>query len=229
MEIPNARQFHIHPSQIGDDIVHVPIGALYRQMLSVLRLHKGDSVRFFDGLGNIVEAEFTHAGKDGALFSIRERTQQTRRKSITLAIAILKNDRMRWVLEKATELSVAGIIPMLTERVVKRPTATPPRWHIIMKEAAEQSGHAWLPTLAEPLSFKEVLALPQKKIVCSMHALHSVEPLQQNEHIVLVGPEGGFTEQELEYAEAHGANVVSLGEHQLRADTAAVVDLARLL
>ncbi len=228
MEIQNSRQFHVHPSVIGDECICIPVGALYRQMTTVLRLSKGDAVRFFDGIGNVIEGTFAHANKDGIVITIKNRFLQTRSNRLILAIGILKNDRMRWVLEKATELGVRSIIPMITERVVKRPKTPPPRWHLIIKEAAEQSGHAWLPRLDNIKSFRNVVEMSQGKIIC---AIGSTQPLSRppsGEHIVVVGPEGGFTPQELDLAESHGAQLMHLGEKQLRADTAAVVALSRL-
>jgi 16S rRNA (uracil1498-N3)-methyltransferase len=228
MEISNSRQFHVHPSIIGDECICIPMGSLYRQMVTVLRLGKGDAVRFFDGIGNVVEGTFAHANKDGIVITIKNRYLQTRANGINLAIGILKNDRMRWVLEKATELGVRSIIPMITERVIKRPATPPPRWKLIIKEAAEQSGHAWLPSLENIKTFRDVVALPHDKLMC---AIGSTQPLARpsaGEHIIMVGPEGGFTPQELDFAESHGASLMHLGDKQLRADTAAVVAISRL-
>lgn len=228
MDIPNARQFHVPPSHIHDEAASIPLGPLYRQMIAVLRLRKGDAVRLFDGMGNVVEGPIAHVGRDAILVTIEERSAQTRLSSVTLAMGILKNDRMRWVLEKATELGVATIIPLLTERVVKRPSTVPPRWTTICKEAAEQSGHAWLPELHAPMTLREVLALPQLALVCSVSAAEPFERPSTQACAILVGPEGGFTSQELDLAEACGAKLLSLGAHQLRADTAAVVALAAM-
>lgn len=228
MHIPNARQFHIHPSMIGDEAVSVPLGALYRQMVSVLRLSKGDTVRFFDGLGTVVEGAIAHISKDAILVHIDNRHAQTHSSHLTLAIAILKNDRMRFVLEKATELGVKEIIPMITERVVKRPPQAPPRWNVIVKEAAEQSGRAWLPAIAPVQTLGDILARPERKLLMSTNAVQTLENVDRNEAIVIIGPEGGFTDQELATAEAHGAMLLSLGPYQFRADTATLVTLARL-
>ncbi len=197
-------------------------------MTTVLRLNKGDAVRFFDGIGNVVEGTFAHANNDGIVITIKNRYLQTRNDGISLAIGILKNDRMRWVLEKATELGVRSIIPMITERVVKRPKTPPPRWHMIIKEAAEQSGHAWLPTLENIVSYRNALELPQKKIVCAIGSTQPLSKPSTEEHVVMIGPEGGFTSQELDLAESKGAHLMHLGEKQLRADTAAIVAMSRL-
>src|SRR3989338_208614 len=228
MEIPNARQFHIHPSQISDEAVSVPLGPLYRQMTSVLRISKGDGVRFFDGIGTVVEGSIAHISKDALLVKIAHREQQTHSSHLSLAIGILKNDRMRFVLEKATELGIKDIIPLVTERVIKRPPQTPPRWTMIVKEAAEQCGRAWLPTIAPVQTLRDVLAQPERKLVMSPSAIQPLERTGQEESIVIIGPEGGFTDSELSLAESHGASLVSLGPYQLRADTAAIVALARL-
>lgn len=207
----------------------MPIGELYRQIHTVLRMGKGDSVRFFDGMGNVVEGRIAHINKDGILVPIEERYAQTQRRNITLAIGILKNDRLRFVLEKATELGVASIVPMITERVVKRPNSVPPRWNSIVREAAEQSGHAWLPVIEQIQTFKEVISRSDHRIVCAVGAQEPLPPATaEHPHILMIGPEGGFTDQELELAVAKGADLHSLGDFQLRADTAAIVALSRM-
>ena len=229
MEIQNSRQFHVHPDAISEGVVTIKICELYRQMVSVLRLQKGDSVRFFDGAGNVSEGKIAHVGKDGIIVPIQEQTVQPRGRDITLAVGILKNDRMRWVLEKATELGVWSIVPMITDRVIKRPNVTPPRWHYIVKEAAEQSGRAWLPTVENVQDFNHVMEGRKGMVMCAINGIDNIADCDSNEPAtILVGPEGGFTEQEVSHAESMGACVVSLGAHQLRADTATIVALSRM-
>lgn len=228
--ISGSHQFHISPSWIGDSTVTIPPGQAYKQLRSVMRIQKGDALRFFDGLGNVVEGTVAHMAPDGILVTIENRSAQIRPSSAALAIAILKNDRMRFVLEKATELGVSAIVPMISERVVKRPEITPPRWEIIIKEAAEQSGRAWLPTLEPVHSFREVIERHPNSLVCH---LGSVEPIERAKvsrpTTILIGPEGGFTEEEIAFAEQKKIPIVSLGEFALRADTAAIVALARIV
>ena len=228
MSINNSHQFHIHPSLVNDDAVVIPIGELYRQMTSVLRLRKGDVVRFFDGVGNVYEGSIAHVNRDGILAPIQSRVTQPRGGELNLAIAILKNDRMRWVLEKATELGVTTIIPMITERVVKRPEKLPPRWNHIVREAAEQSGRAWLPEIREITGFEKALSTAEHPIVYSTVAEPSDLPDTEKPPTLFIGPEGGFTSDEIRFAEHHHAHIASLGAHQLRADTAAIVALARM-
>ncbi|PIR47704.1 hypothetical protein COV06_01770 [Candidatus Uhrbacteria bacterium CG10_big_fil_rev_8_21_14_0_10_50_16] len=228
MEINNARQFHIHPSLVREDAVCIPIGELYRQMTSVLRLGKGDAVRFFDGVGNVYEGVIAHSNKDGILIPIQTRATQPRGGDITLAMAILKNDRMRWVLEKATELGVSTIIPIITERVIKRPETYPPRWNAILKEAAEQSGRAWLPELRDVATYHHALTAAENSVVYSTHASAVDSAPTQKPVTLFVGPEGGFTQDEVDFAVSQNAQIVSLGAYQFRADTAALVALARI-
>lgn len=228
MSINNAKQFHIHPSLVNDDAVVVPIGELYRQMTSVLRLRKGDAVRFFDGVGNVYEGSVAHVNRDGIVVPIQTRVTQPRGGELTLAIGILKNDRMRWVLEKATELGATTIIPMLTERVVKRPEKLPPRWSHIVREAAEQSGRAWLPEIREITRFEDALTTAEHPIVYSTAAESSDSPVTEKPPTLFIGPEGGFTPDEIRFASRNNAHIASLGSHQLRADTAAIVALARM-
>ena len=135
---------------------------------------------------------------------------------------------MKSVLEKATELGASKIIPMISERVVKRPETVPPRWYYIVREAAEQSGRAWLPEVADVMSLKHVLETQEDLVFYTPDRSKTELPGPTLKHpTLLVGPEGGFTPEEESLAQDHGAHFGSLGEHQLRADTAAIVALAR--
>lgn len=227
MNIPNSHQFHIDPTWVVDNAVCIPVGALYRQMTKVLRLRKGDAVRCFNGVGGVYEGKIAHSNGDGIVIPVEIHRQQPRGKEVHLAIGILKNDRMRWVLEKATELGVTSIIPMITERVVKRPSKLPSRWEHILREAAEQSGRAWLPELREIQSFDQILSAAQFPVLYSTTDAPAPDQLP-TPPTLLIGPEGGFTTDEVERAQRQGAAIVSLGVHQLRADTAALVALARI-
>ncbi|MEK7108310.1 MAG: RsmE family RNA methyltransferase [Patescibacteria group bacterium] len=225
--LPNSRQFHIPSSFIREDSVCIPLGNLYRQMVQVLRLQRSEQVRFFDGVGHVLHAHIAHINRDGILASINERSEQPRGRQVTLAIGILKNDRMRWVLEKATELGVTSIIPLLTERVVKRPDVSPPRWSFIVKEAAEQSGRAWLPTVAPVTEFAALMQRVDGNTIVyhTERAEGGAIPSNDAPITLVIGPEGGLTEEEVAAAQKKGATIASLGSHQLRADTAALAAL----
>jgi 16S rRNA (uracil1498-N3)-methyltransferase len=199
-------------------------------MVGVLKIRKGDSVRFFDGVGGIFESTIAHINKDGVLATITSKTSEARGPEINLAIAVLKNDRMRFAIEKATELGVHSIIPIITERVVKRPEIVPTRWKIIAKEAAEQSGRAWLPTIANIMPFKNAVDELPNKLICSTGAqIRVCDAPAATPLTIFIGPEGGFTDNEIAYAALKEATAVSLGNHQLRADTASTVALAQIL
>ena len=224
--LSGSHNFHIPPSWVGDSAVTIPPGQIYKQLRSVLRVQKGDAVRFFDGLGNVAECSLAHISQEGIIATINNCSAQVRPTAAALAIAILKNDRMRFVLEKATELGVSAIIPMTTERVIKRPDATPPRWELIIKEAAEQSGRAWLPMLEPVHSFKEVIEKHPNPLVCHLGSFEPIERVKMSRPAtILIGPEGGFTEDEVAFAEHKKIPIVSLGDFALRADTAAIVAL----
>ncbi len=225
-----SHQFHISPSLVRDDTVCVPLGNLYRQMVQVLRLQRGEAVRFFDGMGHVLDAHIAHINRDGILAPIDQRTEQPQGRNVTLAIGILKNDRMRWVLEKATELGVTAIIPLLTERVVKRPDIAPPRWNAIVREAAEQSGHAWLPTIESVTELRALLDHADSSFIFFSPEAPMGSSIPAGDHPItlLIGPEGGFTENEADLAKHQGATPVSLGPHQLRADTAALAAIVQI-
>ena len=226
--INNSRQFHIDPSQMNNDAATIKVGELYKQMTSVLRLHTGDEVRFFDGVGNVSDCTIAHVGKDGIIAKVDTQRIQPRGREMTLAVGILKKDRVRWVLEKATELGVWNIVPMISERVIKRPSTVPPRWNHIVKEAAEQAGRAWLPQIESVQSFHDVLQSRDNIVLCDVETQFQIGECPKGVSTLMIGPEGGFTKDEVSAAESGGACIASLGEHQLRADTAVVVALSRL-
>jgi len=222
MLISNSRQFHISKDLISDDQVTIPISQLYKQMVGVLRLKRGDDVRFFDGIGGVYDGCIMMVGKNGIVVRIDNQSSQPRGKELTLGI--LKNDRMRWVLEKACELGVSRIVPMISERVVKRPEKVPSRWFSIVKEACEQCGRAWLPELTDVASFSGVVEGGGSIILADVGAVVPFgECVGGDREVLVIGPEGGFTADEVAFVESKGGEVGGLGDYQLRADTACVV------
>ena len=206
-----------------------------RQVTSVLRMKAGDRLALFDGSGPEWVGELLHAGK-AARVRLVERLEPAPapRRAVTLCQAVLKGERMEWVLQKGTELGVVAFRPLLTERVVAQKEEVPARWRRIVIEAAEQCGRTVLPALHAPGQLTEALEMPGAQALCweneRTRTLWSY--LAEGAPDVLrlfVGPEGGFTEREAEQARSAGATTVSLGEQILRAETAAVAASALAL
>ena len=152
---------------------------------------------------------------------------------LTLLLAIFKFDRMEWAIEKCTELGVSGIVPVIAGRtdthLVTASAKRVERWRRIALQAAEQSRRASPPEIADPIKLREAMALTADlKIVLSeveeQSQLRDIRP--RGEVLLAIGPEGGWTEAELELLQKNGWLSASLGPTILRAETAAIAATA---
>jgi 16S rRNA (uracil1498-N3)-methyltransferase len=161
---------------------------------------------------------------------------------LTLALAIFKFDRMEWAIEKCTEIGVARIIPIVARRtdahLASAAQKRHERWERIARQAAEQSRRASVPEIVFPTKFKDMGASPTVSAATSRivlaeteKAVHLRDVLQADlDNLVLaVGPEGGWTEEELQWFRQEGWAAASLGDAILRAETAAIVATALAL
>jgi 16S rRNA (uracil1498-N3)-methyltransferase len=152
---------------------------------------------------------------------------------LTLVLAIFKFDRMEWAIEKCTELGVTRIVPVIARRtdshLVAASAKRVERWRRIAVQASEQSRRASPPEIADPVKLQEAMALPAGlKIVLSeaeeQSQLRDIQPT--GEVLLAIGPEGGWTEDELELLQKNGWLSASLGPTILRAETAAIAATA---
>lgn len=207
-----------------------------RHVVQVLRMRAGEPLQLTDGRGHLITAEIADAHKKKCAVKVTGTvfTDQPPRK-ITIAIALLKSShRFEWFLEKATEIGVSRIIPLITSRTEKQHFRHD-RMKNILVSAMLQSQQVWLPVLDEPMPFQRVLAegpFAQRFIA---HCAENIrQPLLQVADdaapscIMLIGPEGDFTTGEIEAALAGGFVPVILGDTRLRTETAGVVAAALL-
>jgi 16S rRNA (uracil1498-N3)-methyltransferase len=204
--------------------------------LAVLRLAPGASLELFDGAGGRFRAELTAAG----LRVLEELPRAAvRRANVVLAQALAKGEKMDWVVQKATELGVARIVPLATEHAVvklegDRSAARAERWRKIAQEAARQCGRADVPLVDEPLEWDGLFSLLRAEPDRRALMLHTVSndlrlsaAARGAPHLLLaVGPEGGFSTIEQERAAREGFLTASLGPLVLRTETAGLVALA---
>ncbi len=224
---------------LGDRVRFEPDEA--RHLGRVRRVRPGDLVDATDGAGHLYTVRVTALDEAGAWGTIEGRSEPGRESpcAITLAQAVLKGDRMAWLVQKATELGVARIVPMETARVVARaaPGAMPHRrWERIAREAVKQSGRVVVPVVERPRSFADAareapghdLALLCWEGGDSTLTLDRAVPAscRPARLLLLVGPEGGFTPEEVALAERSGARPVSLGPRILRAESAGLAAVA---
>ena len=200
-------------------------GEVARQMKKVLRLQIGEEVVLLDGQGKEAVAEILEYKKENVRLkvkSVRENKQDGRQ--VVLYVAILKKDNFEWVVQKATEVGVSKIVPIITERTIKTGLKLE-RLQKIILEASEQSGQTVLPKLGEVVDFKEAIKNSVgKKLLFNMGG-EKLTALDKKEKVysIFIGPEGGWTDKEVALAKENDCQVVSLGESVLRGETAAVV------
>ncbi|MEW6068571.1 MAG: 16S rRNA (uracil(1498)-N(3))-methyltransferase [Nitrospirota bacterium] len=262
----------------------VPItGEKARYLISVLRCKKGDSLQVLDGEGNSYSSKIIKIENKEVIIEISEKLQYNTESPLNLILVqgILKGEKMDWVIQKITELGVKEIIPAITERSQVRHTRKIERWRKIAEEASRQSGRTIIPTVHEPVEFKDFFSKqacinypPQSPLtkggikgggfifyedggMSLKEAIHKIriydtgytiqdkenrafcighhasssgnyfESQPQNfELMVAVGTEGGFTREEINFAEEKGLFVISLGKRILRAETAAITAVA---
>ncbi|MDP3785224.1 MAG: RsmE family RNA methyltransferase [bacterium] len=204
---------------------------LQHQAQDVLRFKAGENIVLFDGSGYDFISEFS--GKDSARIVEKALNRREPERKIFLFQSLLKKDKMEWVFEKGTEVGAAGFFPVLSARSIKT-DFNKVRAGKIIKEAAEQSGRALLPEIREVLEFKKALEFVQKERLAGVIAdpnskKHISETLKEPKMALFVGPEGGFTEEEISEAKECGFKAVSLGKLNLRSETAAIVGAYTLL
>lgn len=203
---------------------------LLKQWRSVLRLREGDDVVLVGQSGVEAIARIKELGKFAADLDIIER-QANRREpqvDVTLYCALLKRENFEWVAQKATEVGVSRIVPVLTERTVKLHVKAE-RLQAIIREAAEQSGRGKIPQLGEIITLAAALSesngVAQRyffdlggEMVPGMAAMTAAKSA-----VLFIGPEGGWTDAERAAAREAKCTMASLGPLTLRAETAAVV------
>ncbi|TCJ14379.1 16S rRNA (uracil(1498)-N(3))-methyltransferase [Flaviaesturariibacter flavus] len=199
-----------------------------KHVVSVLRMTKGEELLLTDGKGLKARAVIEDDNRKRCAVRIVERhTEAPLRPHITVAISLVKNAaRFEWFLEKATEIGVSEIIPLVCARTEKEKFRAD-RLQGILQSAMLQSQQCWMPLLREPLPFSQVLAAPVAQRFIAHCAENEKRPLQgaltSGDRLILVGPEGDFTHREIDDALAAGFVPVSLGETRLRTETAGMV------
>jgi len=220
-------------------------GPQARQICSVLRLQVGDTIAALDGSGCCHIARIGSVTKAEVIAEITDtRPVETEAAvKLTLAQALAKGNKVELVVQKATELGISEMVMFTSERTIVRPDgdrieARLARWRSIAREAAEQSGRAVIPQLGGPVGFTELLAqIPGFDLALlafenenSLLLGEAVANAKAGDRILLiVGPEGGFSEKEVSEAVTADAVSVSLGARILRTETAAIAGCAIIL
>jgi len=230
-------RFHIRQQDITQETAVIQ-GQDVRHMSHVLRLTIGDHVELADGDGTCWEACIMSMDATTVELSLLSRTvsQGESPVSITVAQGMLKDKKMDMIIRHLTELGITQWVPFFAHRSIPRPdpkklVARVDRWRRISREAMKQCKRSQLPLIEEPVTFEALLDLSKdhdKKIAfwekgCIPFGNINTEPSSlPRKIIVLIGPEGGFLETEIEAAQAAGFSAFSLGSRILRAETASL-------
>jgi 16S rRNA (uracil1498-N3)-methyltransferase len=200
----------------------------------VLRSRVGDECYLFDGMGTEIQVSITDIEKSGVSVSFIKAIENKRESPlyIHLAQAVGKSDKMDWVLQKATELGVNEITPLLTDYCdVKLPAdrvdTKMEHWKKIIIGATEQCGRSFLPTLNYPISLMD-LPLSENTFLLSPRGQQSFSTLPAKELTLCIGPEGGFSAKEEAWAIQQNIATITLGNRILRTETAAIASIAAI-
>jgi 16S rRNA (uracil1498-N3)-methyltransferase len=215
-------------------------GDVIHQLKDVFRLGTGDQLILLDNSGfeYLSEIELLAKGK-AEIKILQSSVGNTSEKEVWLFASLIKKDNYEWILEKCTELGVSHFIPIISERSEKKDLNLE-RAEKIIQEASEQSGRAIMPTLHEVTDLKKVFSL--KNLPQKLFAFHTDGETFEKEKLgkqselekslgiphekvscgIFIGPEGGWTEREVELFRSKNIPIYSLGKQVLRAETAAV-------
>ena len=198
-----------------------------RHVVTVLRMQVGEKILLTDGAGLELEAEIIRADKkqlDLRKLNIRQHEPPAR--EIVLAISLLKNAaRFEWMLEKATEIGITSFYPLLAERT-ERQHFRADRFRQILVSASMQSGRFHFPRLHDPVAFSSLIEMNFKGNKSIAHCMEGEKQSLKNlsgDQVLLIGPEGDFSPEELKMAMDKGFQPVTLGNTRLRTETAGVV------
>jgi 16S rRNA (uracil1498-N3)-methyltransferase len=211
-------------------------GSEGHHLINVMRAKAGTEVVLFDGSGAEYAARVTRIDRSRVELTIRRRTEISRELAthVTLAVALPKGDRQRWLVEKAVELGVARLVPLITERGVAQPAQQAlKRLQRTVIEAAKQCGRNRLMEIGHPCRFVEFAAeapADAARLVAHPGGQPIGELLENNQrtasaeiaYLFAIGPEGGFTREEIAVATRQGWQTVDLGPRTLRIETAAL-------
>ena len=221
-------------------------GNTARQISKVLRLRKGEAIILMDKSGMEYTVKLSSVSDnhcEGIITQVAEGMAEPR-VTISLFQSILKADKFDTVLQKGTELGVSNFVPLYSERTIPR---SPDklyesrflRWNKIISEASEQCGRSKIPRLERPMNISEAVSNATGLVILAWENMKSTslgQILKDNNDLInregvsiLIGPEGGVSNQEVEDAESQGATIISLGNRLLRSDTAGIALAAVLM
>lgn len=245
------RRFFAPPSAFGPSLETVSLAAQEaRHLREVLRLKTGDEAYVFNGAGQEFHCRIVESRRDSAQLEVVAEIAPARPESplrLTLAVALLKGEKFDLVVQKATELGVVAVVPVVTKhadirlRDASDSSKRVARWQRVVLEASKQSGRAVVPEVRSPIGFESLIQTmkgePEEAAPSVMFSERDGETLlgvfknlsaKPSSITALVGSEGGWADEEIALARQSGWAIVTLGGRTLRAETAAIAVTALL-
>lgn len=237
--------FFIKPEDILDNTAIIR-GEDVRHIANVLRMKEGEELLISTGEDWDYLCTIKEILEDSILLDIKSENENIRELGvkITLYQGLPKSDKMELIIQKAVELGVYEIIPVITKRTVvkldeKKAISKVNRWQSISESAAKQSKRNIIPKVGSPMDFKNAINMAkdfEKKLIPYEDAIgiektrNLLKSFKNKDRVaIFIGPEGGFEDKEIEYARENGFEVISLGKRILRTETAALVVLSNIM
>lgn len=233
-------RFFTTPAALASEPVRIT-GADAHHMQRVLRLRVGEELTVCDTQGTDCRCVIDAFEDDAVILRVLERTATVSEptSAITLYQGLPKGDKLEWIIQKAVELGVCRVVPVVTARSIakiddKSAAKKQERWQKIAAEAAGQSGRGCIPTVEAPLSWKQALERWKAENVIAFYEgggrpLDTLVDRSTRQLSIVVGPEGGFAPEEIAALEQAGAHIATLGKRILRCETAPLAALAILM
>jgi 16S rRNA (uracil1498-N3)-methyltransferase len=232
------QRFFVEPGLLQSSEVNLPPNIVH-QLVHVLRVHIGEQIVLLDDTGWEYLAVITHISPRQAKALLQGKSQSGSEPRLHLVLyqALLREAKFDLVLQKGTELGVIAFVPFISEHsLTALPSASKfERWRKVITEAAEQSGRTRRPSIIPPISFSEACTSPPPRTLALLATPKQAFSLKQallgaevDEVRLFVGPEGGFSAQEVSEAQSQGLLTVHLGPRILRTETAGLAAIAAI-
>ncbi len=236
------QRYFVQPEQFQDDKVFIS-GDDVHHISRVLRSETGDQLICSNGNGLDVVAEIIIIEAEQVVCKIISEIKESRESRVRLIVAqaLPKADKMDLIVQKGTEIGASAFIPFTSKRTIvqldaKKEQKRIERWQKIVKEAAEQAHRSIIPNVFSVMKWEELLKHTKDYLTLIAYEQETTQTIAKvlDQHVdvdaimLIIGPEGGFTEEEIKEAEKHGAIAISLGKRILRTETAGMVGAANI-
>ncbi len=228
--------YYVPPQSIRNGQIFLT-GSEFHHAINVTRRTKNEILRVVDGTGGVYFARIKSIDHEEGLAVLevieREETDNEPQTHVCIMQGVIKGERMDYFVEKATELGVKEIIPVITRKSYRPGPGRVERWRKVAISAMKQSGRAVLPRIYEPIEFEKIPDFLKNYSTLIMLDMRGRKNLKNqeltNKILVLVGPESGLEEKERQMAKSWGFEEINMGKRTLRAETAGVVALGVIL